>query len=335
METVGIIANPAAGKDIRRLVAHGRFVPDNEKINILKRVLAGLKVTEIEKVVIMPDPAMLGSAAIDDLSNGPNVEILEMSIFGEERDSTKAATLMSEMGVGCLVTLGGDGTNRAVVKGANNIPLLPISTGTNNVFPSTIEGTVAGLAAGVVAKKLVDLNTVTKVTNVLKVESGTSISDIALVDIAVSKERFVGSRAIWDMDQIHELFLARTHPASIGLSSVGARIRPSTDLIGPGIHVRIGDGGFSVIAPVVPGSVIRVPIQNWSPMGIDKPFEIDLRPCTIALDGERTITVSPQENVTVTLSDKGPILVSVEAAIHQATLAGIFQEGLSKIPIGP
>ena len=51
METVGIIANPAAGKDIRRLVAHGRFVPDNEKINILKRVLAGLKVTEIEKVV--------------------------------------------------------------------------------------------------------------------------------------------------------------------------------------------------------------------------------------------------------------------------------------------
>ena len=33
---VGIIANPAAGKDIRRLVAEGRFVPNNEKRNIVQ-----------------------------------------------------------------------------------------------------------------------------------------------------------------------------------------------------------------------------------------------------------------------------------------------------------
>ena len=39
---VGIIANPAAGKDIRRLVAEGRFVPNNEKRNIVRRILAGL-----------------------------------------------------------------------------------------------------------------------------------------------------------------------------------------------------------------------------------------------------------------------------------------------------
>ena len=33
-------------------------------------------------------------------------------------------------------------------KGAGEIPLLPISTGTNNVIPEFIEGTIAGLAAG-------------------------------------------------------------------------------------------------------------------------------------------------------------------------------------------
>ena len=55
------------------------------------------------------------------------------------------------MGVGCLITLGGDGTNRVVAKACGDIPLVPISCGTNNVFPYMVEGTVAGLAAGLVA----------------------------------------------------------------------------------------------------------------------------------------------------------------------------------------
>ena len=42
MATVGIIANPASGKDIRRLVAHASVFDNNEKINIVRRVLLGL-----------------------------------------------------------------------------------------------------------------------------------------------------------------------------------------------------------------------------------------------------------------------------------------------------
>lgn len=42
---------------------------------------------------------------------------------------------MAERGARCIVTLGGDGTNRAVAKESGAIPLVPISTGTNNVFP--------------------------------------------------------------------------------------------------------------------------------------------------------------------------------------------------------
>ena len=38
---VGIIANPASGKDIRRLVAHGSTFDNNEKTNIVRRVLLG------------------------------------------------------------------------------------------------------------------------------------------------------------------------------------------------------------------------------------------------------------------------------------------------------
>ena len=50
MSTVGIIANPAAGKDIRRLVAHGRVVSNQEKANILRRVFAGI-VSTLPQVV--------------------------------------------------------------------------------------------------------------------------------------------------------------------------------------------------------------------------------------------------------------------------------------------
>ena len=39
--TLGLIANPAAGKDIRRLVGHAVAVSDAEKISILRRAIAG------------------------------------------------------------------------------------------------------------------------------------------------------------------------------------------------------------------------------------------------------------------------------------------------------
>lgn len=51
-----------------------------------------------------------------------------------------AMKLMAETGIGCVVTLGGDGTNRAAAKGSRSVPLVPVSTGTNNVFPVLVEG---------------------------------------------------------------------------------------------------------------------------------------------------------------------------------------------------
>jgi predicted polyphosphate/ATP-dependent NAD kinase len=51
------------------------------------------------------------------------------------------------MQVGAIVTLGGDGTNLAVSAACSDVPLVAISTGTNNVFPTMIDGTIAGIAA--------------------------------------------------------------------------------------------------------------------------------------------------------------------------------------------
>ena len=185
------------------------------------------------------------------------------------------------------------------------------------------------MAAGLVARRLVDLRLVTTSTKMLRIQAGESVDDIALVDIAVSKERFVGSRAIWDVETLHELFLARTPTASIGLSAIGARLRPSVADDGTGLHIRLGRGGTSVVVPVAPGVVTSVPVQDWSPLPVGQPVEIDLRPCTIALDGERTFSLSSHQSAQVTLSDQGPTVVSVESALHQGTLAGVFTDGTS------
>ena len=320
---VGIIANPAAGKDIRRLVAQGRFVPDHEVVNVLRRVLAGLEATGVAQVVAMPDASMLGTAASDGTPSRLKVELLEMPVLNEERDSTNAAELMSQMGVECIVTVGGDGTNRAVAKGSGDVPLVPISTGTNNVFPYMVEGTVAGLAAGVVAQGLVDIATVSFISKVLEVHIAEELRDIAVVDVAVSKQSFVGARAIWDVSTLHEVFLARAEAASIGFSAIGSRLRPAP-ADGTGLHILIGEGGTVVDAPVAPGVVSSVPVHSWSELPPGKPVEVSLKPCTIALDGERSFSLEAGRPAYVTLSESGPRVVSVDAAMRQASQAGVF-----------
>ena len=321
--TVGIIANPAAGKDIRRLVAHGRFVSNPEKVNILRRVLVGLEATGVKRVIFMPYVGMLGSGAISNNSLSLSVEFLDMPVFNDEIDSTRAASRMRDMGVGCLITLGGDGTNRLVAKESLNVPIVPISTGTNNVFPKMIEGTVAGLAAGVVASRVVNLDKVVTTAPKLDVYVDGEFKDIALVDIAVTREQFVGSRAVWNMGTIHEVFLARTDSDAIGLSSIGGRLPVP---LGEGVQVVLGDGDIVVNAPVAPGSVTSVPIQDWWPMKPDARYDVGLTPSTIAFDGERSFTLRKDESATVTLSLDGPRVVSVEKALRMATLLGVFTE---------
>ena len=118
------------------------------------------------------------------------VRLLDVKAEGTQDDSTCAAALLAEMGVGCIITLGGDGTNRVVAKACHDIPLVPISTGTNNVFPYMIEGTVAGLAAGVVASGRVDAAKVCRRAPILELLRNNEPIDLALIDLVVTEDAF-------------------------------------------------------------------------------------------------------------------------------------------------
>ena len=325
MAIVGILANPAASKDIRRLVAHGRVVPDSEKVNIIRRVLLGLEAVGVRRVVVMPDPSHLCQRAREDAFLSLDLEMLDFPVHSSMEDSVRASAMMNEMGVGCLVTVGGDGTNRAVAKSCGKVPLVPISTGTNNVFPTMMEGTLAGLAAGVVARGLVDLDRVSATSKRIEVYLNGEFRDLALVDVAVSKERFVASRAVWDMDTVHEVFLTRAEPTSIGLSSIGARLHTLSMTDRAGLYFRPGPGRTTVLAPVAPGIIARVSIDEWRILSLGERVRVNQSLCTLALDGEREISVRPGQDVEVVVSDNGPRVVSLEAALREATSSGVFR----------
>jgi predicted polyphosphate/ATP-dependent NAD kinase len=321
---IGIIANPTASGDIRRLVAEGRVVPAGEKVNIIRRVLLGLQSLGIQRVVAMPDPAQLCLRARDDARLSLHLELLDMPVQHTADDSVTAAAHMQRLGAGCIVTLGGDGTNRAVAKGCGDVPLVPISTGTNNVVPTMVEGTLAGLAAGVVAGGLVDTEAVLCTSKRIEVYLNGELRDIALVDVAVSKEPFVASRAVWDMTSLHEVFLTRAEPLSIGISAIGSRLQAVSMTDDAGLYFRIGPGGTTVLAPVAPGLVSAVAIAEWRHLPLGQRVEIRHHPGTIALDGEREFSVLPGQRVEIMLAHNGPRVVQIETALREANRQGIF-----------
>jgi predicted polyphosphate/ATP-dependent NAD kinase len=318
---VGIIANPAAGKDIRRLVAYGRTIANYEKVGMVQRVLLALDAVGVERVMLMPDSAQLAQRSLEGIRLALHAEILPMDLRADERDTTRAAELMAEAGAACIVTLGGDGTNRAAARESSDVPLVPISTGTNNVFPTMVEPTMAGLAAGLVATGQVPLERVSAVQKRLDVYVDGALVEIALIDVAVSREHSVGARAIWDLGTVDELFLTCAEPTAMGMSAVGAQLRPLGRDEPGGLYVRIGEGS-EVLAAIAPGVLQRVRVAHWRLIEAGEHMRVRQGSGTIAVDGERQLPISTQATVEVALNPHGPRVVDVGAALRDAAAKG-------------
>jgi predicted polyphosphate/ATP-dependent NAD kinase len=325
MSTVGIVANPASGKDIRRLVARSSVFDNNEKVNILHRVLLGLDALGVEHVIFMPDYYGLGEHALKHIKVSSDVSFLDMEVRADERDSAEAGRRFCEMEAECIITLGGDGTNRAVAKGCGRVPLVPISTGTNNVVPCMVEGTIAGLAAGLIASHDVEIDRVSHDSKRLEIYQAGELIDIALVDVVVTSDLFIGSRALWDPAKIREIVLARAEPGSIGMSAIGSQIQPIGLEEEKGMHLLIGPDGTNVLAPVAPGLVTQICIHEYQVLGIGDEVTLEALPSTVALDGERTLKGFPEHPMTVRLTNNGPRVVDIDACMKEGIQTGAFR----------
>jgi predicted polyphosphate/ATP-dependent NAD kinase len=314
VHAVGIIANPASGRDIRRLVAGASVFGNPEKAGMVFRVLAGLGAAGVERALMMPAADGLGST-LDRLmlSHGEPLplEVLDMPITGTADDTTTAVRLMLAAGVKAIVVLGGDGTHRVVAKACGDTPICALSTGTNNAFPEMREATVAGLATG-----LYDGEAIREPALEVRVDG--AAPDLALVDVAVSPRRFVGARALWRADSVSEIFVTHADPGAVGLSAIAGRLAPGAR----GVHVTLGPGE-TLTVPIAPGLLVPVEVASYAIMD----GAVALAPAAgcLALDGEREIERRAQGG-SVRLVD-GPLRIDVDAVMRRvATRSQRVQE---------
>jgi predicted polyphosphate/ATP-dependent NAD kinase len=317
--TVGLIANPAAGRDIRRLTAHASIVPNHEKAAVVRRVLHGLAAAGVDLVMYLADNAGIVDAAVGGATPPVPMDALPHRAHGLASDSTDAARLLATAGVGAIVTLGGDGTNRAVAAGCGDVPLVAISTGTNNVVPTMVDGTVAGLAAGLVAGGAVAAEQVAPRTKRVEVTAGEA-TDFALIDAAACVDAFVGARAIWDPARVRALVLTRAAPWSVGLSAIGGQLDPLGADEPAALYVELGLG-HEVMATIAPGVVAKVAVAGWRRLELGEPVSVGAGARTLALDGERELVVR-DSLATATVTRTGPRLVDIRATLRAAAASG-------------
>src|SRR3954465_3702271 len=195
------------------------------------RLLVGLGAAGVDRVLLLPAADGLSTTLHRPLrARGqapfPVLEELDVALDGTARDSALAVERMVAAGVRAIVVLGGDGTHRVVARGGGDVPICALSTGTNNAFPEMRETTVAGIATGLVATGRAGPDALRRET-ALAVEVPGAGADLALVDVAVSRERFIGARALWRPHDVSELFVTYANPSAVGLSSVAGAPQPA------------------------------------------------------------------------------------------------------------
>ena len=358
---VGIIANPVSARDIRRVVANAGSLQLADRANIVLRALAALGACDVRQVLMMPDHEGLrvmltrhlarARAADGSDRRWPCLGWLEMPVTGRVDDSFRAARLLREAGAAAIIVLGGDGTHRAVVRECGRVPIAGISTGTNNAYPEMREATTAGLAVGLYATGRIPaaraLAWNKRLDVALNAGRADARSDIALVDVAIARERYIGAKALWKTDSLAAVYLSFAEPDALGLSSIGGLLDPvgrhepgglcvelspsgvpGTDAVraaGAGGPDAAGVPRFDLRAPIVPGLIEAVPVHAWRRLSDGEPVRVRQREGVVALDGEREITFGPDDVLTVTLRERAFRSVDVGACLRHAAEHGLLR----------
>jgi len=329
---VGVVANPLSGRDIRRLVTQASVFPTAEKANMIQRMLTAFGAVGVHRVLLSTDLGGISAAVFRAVQRHrpqdvrwPEVEFLDgHPIRQTAQDTVDAVRRMVTEGTRVIICLGGDGTARVAASAAGDVPMLALSTGTNNVFPAVREATIAGLAAGLVATGAVPADGATSRAKLLEVRAGDR-TETALVDVAVSTERHVGARAVWNPATVTQLFCAFAEPDAIGLSSVLGQLAPVARHEPHGVTARLSAGAArQVLAPIAPGLVVPVGVGEIEPMRPGSVHRVDARAGVIAVDGERELAFGRGEEPSVRLRPDGPRCVDVPAVLAASARLGLL-----------
>jgi len=328
--SVGIIANPSSGRDLRRLLSWASVFPTGEKVNVVLRLISAMGSLGVGEVWMLPDSAGIAARVREAAATAhaqrdlalPRVRLLDMRVGDCAQDSAEAAAQMVRQGVGLIAVLGGDGTHRAVASTCARVPLLALSTGTNNAFPEMREATTAGIAAALIATGRVDETVGLRANKRLRI-LGAGVDESALVDVCVSRQRATGARALWSGEDLVEVFTSFGEPGAIGLSAIAALACPVSRDEPFGAHVQFGPGR-ALLAPLLPGTMQRVSIASARRLPPNEPVWLAPAQGTIAIDGEREIELDGQERLRIELDLLGPRTVAVARTLEYAARHGLL-----------
>lgn len=320
---VGICVNPMSGRDVRRIAARASNMTIEAKRDIVARIAAGADAAGATDIYITEEPFRIASMALEWLPLSARVHVLKTPLNHDAGDSEAAVAGFLDAGASTIVSLGGDGTNRAIARRlcesedtAAATRLIPLSTGTNNVFPTLVEPTVAGTVAGLDARGLLSDPALSPRCKMLHVRFADGVSDVGLIDAAVLQGDFVGNLMPFDATRLRRLLLTRAEPDAIGMSPIGGLIDVVDAGDDCGLLLEIGPGR-AVNAPVSPGLFRNVEVRSATRVPFDTPVLFQGRG-VLALDGDRDHRLLPGGAAHVTLRRDGPRVLDVRAAMRHA-----------------
>jgi hypothetical protein len=329
MINIGIIVNPFSGKDLRRITTDAANVDNHEKVKKVVRMISSMARFGVDKVMLMPDNYDLNSciASICNDSNKHNlfVKVLDFMPCDQPEDTIKAVNMMIKENISCVIILGGDGTCRLVAKTDISVPIIPVSTGTNNAYPEFWEGTTVGIAAAYVAKYGANENIVQKEKRI-EVSINNVFREIALVDAGITNIPYVGSKIVTGLSDLEEIVVCICSPDLIGLSALIGCLKICEEKDDWGFRLKIDTGGHRSLSTINSGQLSEITYSELSQLNLGESYT-----CfpdydgTIALDGERTIPFRKGDKIQFMITRNGPWKLDVKKTLYEAVEHGCFK----------
>ncbi len=342
---IAICVNPMSGRDVRRLAALATNMTHEAKRDIVARIAAGADACGATDIYVAREPFRIAAAALEHLELEARVHVLENPITNSALDTETNVLSFLAAGAQVIVSLGGDGTNRAIVRALNkaakdpalagqvaNVHLLALSTGTNNVFPVLAEPTIAGMVAALQAKGAITEPALKRRAKVLHVsgrpasEKAHELPDVGLIDAVLLRQDHVGNLLPFNSGLIDRILLTRAEPAAIGMSPIGGLIERVGEEHDYGLLLELGtdqDAGRHFAAPLSPGSFQQVHVKNATRISFDVavPFA---GPGVLALDGDRDHKLLDSAALAVEIRRDGPWIIDIEAAMRWVAAQGMM-----------
>jgi hypothetical protein len=323
---VGVIANPMSGRDCRRMLARASHITLESKRDQVTRAVVGAAASGAERVMVVREPTRISQSAVENLQLDAEIEVIDIGARLDAGDSLRAALAMRRAGCAVLIVLGGDGTNRAVCKAWPDAPLVPLSTGTNNVFPSLVEATIGGAAAGLVASGRLALREAAERAKLVHLRVEGEDEDLALVDVTQLVGDRVGNLMPFDPIHIRSVVLARAEPASIGSSSIGGLMEPCSSADEFGVVVDCAPherGGQPLRAPLSPGLYRTVHVAAARRLPLGQRVQIS-GPAVLAFDGDRERKLAEGQRAELCVRRDGPWVIDLGRTFALAAQRGLF-----------